>query len=407
MKREEEKENKKQINSEVVIPEILSSPNILANFYLKEANNQVLAQNYKSAELSYKQAIEYFKIAISKGIDINKNNYTNATCNLATVLYNNRHYEEAVKVIVVPQNLQKYINAEILTDTQKSLYYNIGYYHIKEGNLVIALRYLSTSNALGQSADALYNMGYAENLQKHFKEGHNYYDQALQLAIKSGKGNPLLIHKAIKNNITEYFIELCHTCDPMDKFESLAGRETTYKKVYEELPHSCLKHAKHLLSESFPVSDVRKSISKVNTAVLIFNRLAKLYTQLTEEASQGLLSVKLQVTDDYWNLLNTYSYIRTGEGLASYNINISNFPILSIILQLHQNVKLLTKTVTEKTVIGKLLDKFINKETCKLTLEYLGDGDYNAIINYPLEEEDICTQMAGLIQEKLSVEGGF
>jgi len=132
-------------------------------------------------------------------------------------------------------------------------------------------------------------MGYAENLQKHFKEAHDYYDQALQLAIKHDK-NTLLINKAIKNNITEYFIELCHTCDPMDKFESLAGRETTYKKVYEELPHSCLKHAKHLLSESFPVTDVQKSITDVNTAVLMFNRLAKLYSQVTEESRQQLLS---------------------------------------------------------------------------------------------------------------------
>ena len=403
MKRvEEEKENKKRINSEVVIPEILSSPNILANFYLREANNQVLAGNYKVAELSYKQAIDYFNKEISKGIVINKNNYTNAICNLATVLYDNGRYEEAIKVIVVPQNLQEYINAEVLTDTQKSLYYNIGCYHIKEGNLLIALHYLSISNALDQSLDALYNMGYVENLQKHFKAAHTYYNQAFQLASKS-RQNTLVIHKAIKNNITEYFIDLCRTSDSMDKFESLAGRETTYKKVYEELPHSCLKHAKYLLSQSFPVSDVWKSISKVNTAVLIFNRLAKLYTQLTEEASQELLSLKLQVSHNYWDLLNTYSYIRTGEALASYNINISNFPILSIILQLRQNVKLLTKTVTEKTVIGKLLDKFINKETCKLTLEYLGDGDYDAIINYPLEEEAICTQMAGLIQEKLSL----
>jgi tetratricopeptide (TPR) repeat protein len=319
------------------------------------------------------------------------------------VLYDNGRYEEAIKVIVVPQNLQEYINAEVLTDTQKSLYYNIGCYHIKEGNLLIALHYLSISNALDQSLDALYNMGYVENLQKHFKAAHTYYNQAFQLASKS-RQNTLVIHKAIKNNITEYFIDLYHTSDSMDKFKSLAGRKTTYKMIYEELPHSCLKHAKYFLSQSFPVSDVWKSISKVNTAVLIFNRLAKLYTQLTEEASQELLSLKLQVSHNYWDLLNTYSYIRTGEALASYNINISNFPILSIIIQLRQNVKLLTKTVTEKTVIGKLLDKFINKETCKLTLEYLGDGDYEAIINYPLEEEAICAQMAGLIQEKLSLE---
>lgn len=42
--------------------------------------------------------------------------------------------KEAIKVIVVPQNLQEYINAEVLTHTQKSLgHYSIGCYHIKEG----------------------------------------------------------------------------------------------------------------------------------------------------------------------------------------------------------------------------------------------------------------------------------
>lgn len=264
--------------------------------------------------------------------------------------------------------------------------------------------YLSISNALGQSVEALYNIGYVENLQKHFEAAHNYYDKAFQLASKS-RQNTLVIHKAIKNNIIEYFIDLCQTGDFMDKFESLAGRKTTYKKVYEELPGSCLKHAKYLFSKSSLDTDVQKSVTNLNTSVLIFNRLAKLYTQLTEEASRGLLLVKLQVTDDYWNLLNTYSYIRTGKALASYNINISNFSISSIILQLRQNVKLLTKTVTEKTVIEKLLDKFIKKEHSKLTLEYLDDGDYDAIVNYPLEEEDICTQMAGLIQDKLPIEG--
>jgi tetratricopeptide (TPR) repeat protein len=403
MKGKEEKENKKRINSEVITLQKMS-PNVLATHYLREANTQVLAKNYESAELFYKQAIDYFNKAISKGIAISKNNYKYAICNLATVLYNNRQYEEAVKTISVQQELKKYINPEILTNTQKSLYYNIGFDHIKGENLVIALYYLSISNALGQSVEALYNIGYVENLQKHFEAAHNYYDKAFQLASKS-RQNTLVIHKAIKNNIIEYFIDLCQTGDFMDKFESLAGRKTTYKKVYEELPDSCLKHAKYLLRESFPVNDVQKSVTNLNTSVLIFNRLAKLYTQLTEEAGRGLLLVKLQVTDDYWNLLNTYSYIRTGEALASHNINISNFSILSIILQLRQNVKLLTKTVTEKTVIEKLLDKFIKKEHSKLTLEYLDDGDYDTIVNYPLEEEDICTQMAGLIQEKLSLEG--
>ena len=70
-------------------------------------------------------------------------------------------------------------------------------------------------------------MGYVENLQKHFKEAHTYYDQAFQLASKS-RQNTLVIHKAIKNNIIEYFIDLCQTSDFMDKFESLAGRESTF-----------------------------------------------------------------------------------------------------------------------------------------------------------------------------------
>jgi tetratricopeptide (TPR) repeat protein len=198
MKREEEKENKKRINSEVITLQKMS-PNVLATHYLREANNQVLAKNYESAELFYKQAIDYFNKAISKGIAISKNNYTYAICNLATVLYNNRQYEEAVKTISVQQELKKYINPEILTNTQKSLYYNIGFDHIKGENLVIALYYLSISNALGQSVEALYNMGYVENLQKHFEAAHNYYDKAFQLASKS-RQKTLVIHKAIKNN---------------------------------------------------------------------------------------------------------------------------------------------------------------------------------------------------------------
>ncbi|WPX99011.1 Tetratricopeptide domain-contaning protein [Candidatus Megaera polyxenophila] len=403
MKREEEKENKKRINSEVITLQKMS-PNVLATHYLRESNNQVLAENYESAELLYKKAIDCFKTAISINIAISKNNYTHAICNLATVLYNNRHYEEAVETIFVEQELQKYINAEILTNTQKSLYYNIGCYHIKEGNLLIALHYLSTSNALGQSLDALYNMGYVENLQKHFKAAHTYYDQAFQLATKSGKENPSLIHKAIKNNITKYFIELCHTCDPMDKFESLAGRETTYKMIYEELPDSCLKHAKYLLSESFPVTDVQKSISKVNTAVLIFNRLAKLYTQLTEEASRGLLLIKLQVSPDYWDLLNTYSYIKTKQCLLPYRVD-ERLDDTSAILG--SRVELLEESFSEKPSIRKLLKEFTDNQPCELILEYLF-SDYDTIVNITLEylgEEDICTQMAGLIQDKLPIEG--
>jgi tetratricopeptide (TPR) repeat protein len=403
MKREEEKENKKRINSEVINFQVMS-PNVLATYYLRKADNKAFTKEYEESTKLYEQAIVCFKAAISINIAISKNNYTHAICNLATVLYNNRQYEEAVKTIFVKQELQKYINPEILTDTQKSLYYNIGYYHIKEGNLVIALSYLSISNGISREVDTLYNMGYVENLQKHFKEGHNYYDQALQLAIKSGKGNPLLIHKAIKNNITEYFIELCHTCDPMDKFESLAGRETTYKKVYEELPDSCLKHAKHLLSESFPVTDVlQKSISKVNTAVLIFNRLAKLYIQLTEEASRGLLLIKLQVSPDYWDLLNTYSYIKTKQCVPPYRVD-ERLDDTSAILG--SRVELLEESFSEKPSIRKLLKEFTDNQPCELILEYLF-SDYDTIVNITLEylgEEDICTQMAGLIQDKLPIE---
>lgn len=403
MKREEEKENKKRTNSEVITLQKMS-PNVLAAYYLREANNQVLEGNYKVDELSYKRAIGCFEKAISEGIAINKNNYTNAICNWATVLYNNRHYEEAIKVIVVPQNLQEYINAEVLTDTQKSLYYNIGCYHIKEGNLLIALHYLSISNGISRKVDTLYNMGYAENLQKHFKEAHDYYDQALQLAIKSGKENTSLIHKAIKNNITKYFIDLCHTSDPMDKFESLAGRKTTYKMIYEQLPHSCLKHAKYLLRESFPVSDVRKSITDVNTAVLMFNRLAKLYSQVTEEASQGLLFIKLQVSHDYWDLLNIYSYIKAKQCLPSYEVD-ERLDDTSAILG--SRIELLEEPFSEKPSVRKLLKEFTDNQPCELILEYLF-SDYDTIVNITLEylgEEDICTQMAGLIQDKLPIEG--
>ncbi len=403
MKREEKKENKKRINSEIITLQKMS-PNVLAIHYLREANNQVLAGNYKVAELSYKQAIDYFNKEISKGIVINKNNYTNAICNLATVLYDNGRYEEAIKVIVVPQNLQEYINAEVLTDTQKSLYYNIGCYHIKEGNLLIALHYLSISNALDQSLDALYNMGYVENLQKHFKAAHTYYNQAFQLASKS-RQNTLVIHKAIKNNITEYFIDLCHTSDPMDEFESLVGRKNTYKMIYEQLPDSCLKHAKYLLSEPFPVTNARKSITDVNTAVLMFTRLAKLYSQVTEEASQELLSIKLQVSHDYWDLLNTYSYIKTKQCLPSpsYEVDESLDDSSTI---LGSRVELLEESFSEKPSIKKLLKDLTDNRPCELILEYLS-SDYDTIVNLTLEylgEEDICAQMAGLIQEKLSLE---
>lgn len=404
MKREEEKENKKRINSEVITLQKMS-PNVLAIYYLREANNQVLAGNYKVAELSYERAIGCFKEAISEGMVINKNNYTNAICNWATVLYNNGRYKEAVKAIFVEQELQKHINSQILTYTQKDLHYNIGCYHIKEGNLVIALRYFSTSNALDQSVYALYNMGYVENLQKHFKEAHTYYDQAFQLASKS-RQNTLVIHKAIKNNIIEYFIDLCQTSDFMDKFESLAGRESTYKKIYDELPDSCLKHAKYLFNQSINrVIDVQKRVADRNTAVLIFNRLAKLYEQATEKASKKLLLIKQEVSNDYWDLLNTYSYIKTKQCLLPYCKVDEFLGDLSAILG--SRIELLKEFLSEKSIVRQLLEELIDKRPCELTLEYLS-SDSNTIVNLTLEylgEEDICNQMAGLIQDKLSIEG--
>jgi len=53
----------------------------------------------------------------------------------------------------------------------------------------------------------------------------------------------------------------------------------------------------------------------------MFNRLAKLYTQVTEESRQQLLSLKVQVSHDYWDLLNTYSYIKTKQCLPSYEVD--------------------------------------------------------------------------------------
>jgi CRISPR/Cas system Type II protein with McrA/HNH and RuvC-like nuclease domain len=242
-------------------------------------------------------------------------------------------------------------------------------------------------------------MGYVANLQKHFKAAHTYYNQAFQLASKS-RQNTLVIHKAIKNNITEYFIDLCHTGDPMDEFERLVGRKNTYKMIYEQLPDPCLKHAKYLLSQSFPVTNAWKKITDVNTAVLMFNRLAKLYSQVTEEASQELLSIKLQVSHDYWDLLNTYSYIKTKQCLPSYEVDESLDDSSTI---LGSRVELLEESFSEKPSVRKLLKEFTDNQPCELILEYLF-SDYDTIVNITLEylgEEDVRTQMARLIQEKL------
>ena len=220
MKRDDEKGKEKQVNSKALqaIP-----PNVLATRYLREANKKFKLGDYAEAAEVYKQAIDYFEIAHG-GVSISKSNYTNAICNWVTTLYYNRKYEEALEALntyILWRDVQ-YIDLSILLHTQKDLCYNLALVYIAKKDFPNALKNLSISNALGQSVEALYNMGYAENLQKHFKEAHDYYDQALQLAIKSSK-NTLLIDKAIKNNITEYFIELCHTSDPMDEFESLVG----------------------------------------------------------------------------------------------------------------------------------------------------------------------------------------
>lgn len=401
MKRDDGKGKEKQVSSKTLQA---MSPNVLATRYLREANKKFKLGDYAEAAEIYKQAIDYFEIAIHGGVSISKSNYTNAIYNWVTTLYYNRKYEEALEALntyILSIDVQ-YIDLSILLHTQKDLCYNVGLEYIKKGDFPSALNSLSTSNALGQSVDALYNMGYVENLQKHFKEGHNYYDQALQLAIKSSK-NTLLIDKAIKNNITEYFIELCHTSDPMDEFESLVGRKNTYQMIYEQLPHSCLKHAKYLLSESFPVTNARKSITDVNTAVLMFTRLAKLYSQVAEEASQELLSIKLQVSHDYWDLLNTYSYIKTKQCLPSYEVDESLDDSSTI---LGSRVELLEESFSEKPSIKKLLKDLTDNRPCELILEYLS-SDYDTIVNLTLEylgEEDICAQMAGLIQEKLSLE---
>lgn len=402
MKRDDEKGKEKQVSAKTL--QAMPPNNVLATRYLREANKKFELGDYAEAAEVYKQAVDYFEIAIHGGVSISKSNYINAICNWVTTLYYNRKYGEALEALntyILLRDVQ-YIDLSILLHTQKDLCYNLALVYIAERDFPNALKNLSISNALGQSVDALYNMGYVENLQKHFKEGHNYYDQALQLAIKSSK-NTLLIDKAIKNNITEYFIELCHTSDPMDEFESLVGRKNTYQMIYEQLPDSCLKYAKYLLSQSIPVTNAWKSITNINTAVLMLNRLAKLYSQVTEEASQELLSIKLQISHDYWDLLNTYSYIKTKQCLPSYEVDESLDDSSTI---LGSRVELLKESFSEKPGKKKLLKELTDTRPCELILEYLS-SDYDTIVNLTLEylgEEDICAQMAGLIQEKLSLE---
>ena len=65
----------------------------------------------------------------------------------------------------------------------------------------------------------------------------------------------------------------------------------------------------------------------------------------------------------------------------------------------------MARLIQEK-LVRKLLEELTDNRPCELILEYLS-SDYNTIVNLTLEylgEEDICAQMAGLIQEKLSLE---
>jgi hypothetical protein len=67
----------------------------------------------------------------------------------------------------------------------------------------------------------------------------------------------------------------------------------------------------------------------------------------------------------------------------------------------------LEESFSEKPSVRKLLNELTDNRPCELILEYLS-SDYDTIVNLTLEylgKEDICTQMAGLIQEKLSLEG--
>ncbi len=117
-----------------------------------------------------------------------------------------------------------------------------------------------------------------------------------------------------------------------------------------------------------------------------------------------MLYLKLQVSPDYWDLLNTYSYIKIKQCLLPYRVD-EHLGDTSAILG--SRVELLEDSFSEKPSVRKLLKEFTDNRPCELILEYLF-SDYDTIVNLTLEylgEEDICTQMAWLIQEKLSLEG--
>ena len=138
MKRDDEKGKEKQVSSKTLQA---MSPNVLATRYLREANKKFKLGDYAEAAEVYKQAINYFEIAIHGGVSISKSNYTNAIYNWVTTLYYNRKYEEALEAFntyILSIDVQ-YIDLSILLHTQKDLYYNVGLEYIKKGDFPSAL----------------------------------------------------------------------------------------------------------------------------------------------------------------------------------------------------------------------------------------------------------------------------
>lgn len=133
MKRDDEKGKEKQVSSKTLQA---MSPNVLATRYLREANKKFKLGDYAEAAEVYKQAINYFEIAIHGGVSISKSNYTNAIYNWVTTLYYNRKYEEALEAFntyILSIDVQ-YIDLSILLHTQKDLCYNVGLEYIKKGD---------------------------------------------------------------------------------------------------------------------------------------------------------------------------------------------------------------------------------------------------------------------------------
>ena len=121
MKRDDEKGKEKQVSSKTLQA---MSPNVLATRYLREANKKFKLGDYAEAAEVYKQAIDYFEIAIHGGVSISKSNYTNAICNWVTTLYYNRKYGEALEALntyILLRDVQ-YIDLSILLHVHKKIY---------------------------------------------------------------------------------------------------------------------------------------------------------------------------------------------------------------------------------------------------------------------------------------------